>query len=94
MEEMAETVGGLLEDSDTITTEVEEEIIALPGEVEELVVVAVEEEAEVNVAAQLGTVRRKRKGQSRCRRAIVRTRELLRKQPRVNLAHSLDAVPR
>ena len=47
MEEMAETVGGLLEDSDTITTEVEEEIIALPGEVEELVVVVVEEKVEV-----------------------------------------------
>ena len=46
MEDMAEIVGDLLEGLDTITTEVEEEIIELPDEVEGLAVVVVEEEVE------------------------------------------------
>ena len=46
-EDMAEAVGDLLEDLDTITIEVEEEIIELPDEVEGLVVVVVEEEVVV-----------------------------------------------
>ena len=51
MEDMAEIVGDLLEGLDTIITEVEEEIIGLPDEVEELAVVVVEEEVEVEAEA-------------------------------------------
>ena len=51
MEDMAEIVGDLLEGLDTITTEVEEEIIELPDEVEGLAVVVVEEEVEVEAEA-------------------------------------------
>ena len=60
MEDMDKTAGGLLEDLDIMMTGVEEEMVEPSGELEEVVVAAVEEEAvaeaEVAVEAEAAAV--------------------------------------